>query len=73
MYYRKSYPYRYLLSVIMTKAEKKLAIRWINLLIGLWQLYYYVNSGGILLLVISILNIGVWAMMRGKSSYFLST
>ena len=41
-------------------------IIWINLLIGIWNLYYYVNNDTIFSLIIGTLNIGVWVFNRNK-------
>ena len=49
---------------IITKADKLLAIRWLNLLVGIWQLYYYVGGAGLFTGVIACLNIGVWVFTR---------
>ncbi len=39
-------------------------IIWINLIIGVWNLYYYVNNDTIYSLIIGSLNIGVWVFFR---------
>jgi hypothetical protein len=40
------------------------AIRWINLMVGIGNIYFFQLGGGYSLLGIGILNIGVWAMTR---------
>ena len=42
----------------------KLIIVWINLFIGLYNIYSYVNSDWLFNLIIGILNIGVWVFNR---------
>ena len=39
-------------------------IRWINFIVGLMNLFLFVNGGGIHLLGIGALNIGVWVFTR---------
>ena len=49
--------------------EKKTMIKyilWINLALGLQNLYFYVNSGSLLNFAIGALNIGVWVFFRGR-------
>ena len=41
------------------------AARWLNLLVGLMNIYLYSLGGGYHLLGIGMLNIGVWAFTRG--------
>ena len=41
------------------------AARWLNLLVGLMNIYLYSLGGGYHLLGIAMLNIGVWAFTRG--------
>ena len=41
-------------------------ILWINLAVGIQNLYYYVNNDSIFNLIIGALNIGVWVFYRGK-------
>ena len=41
------------------------AARWLNLLVGLMNIYLYSLGGGYHLLGIAVLNIGVWAFTRG--------
>ena len=40
------------------------AIRWINLMVGMLNIYLFKIGGGYSLLGIGALNIGVWAMTR---------
>jgi len=37
---------------------------WFNLLIGMYNLYFYVSDDRIFNLVIGILNVGVWVFNR---------
>jgi len=39
-------------------------VRWINLLLGVINIYYYILGSGPLVLSIGVLNIGVWALTR---------
>jgi len=39
-------------------------IRWINLLVGILNIYFFYSGGGYALLGIGVINIGVWAMTR---------
>ena len=41
-------------------------IIWVNLIVGIWNLYYYVNNDTIYSLIIGALNIGVWVFNRNK-------
>ena len=52
----------------MTQEKKKFLkyIIWINLALGLQNLYFYVNNDSIFNLIIGALNIGVWVFFRGK-------
>ena len=50
--------------------EKKTMIKyilWINLALGLQNLYFYVNNDSLFNLVIGALNIGVWVFFRSKA------
>ena len=50
-------------------AKKKTYLKyiiWINLALGLQNLYFYVNNDSIFNLIIGALNIGVWVFYRGK-------
>ena len=55
-----------LLGEKMKKDETFQFIRWINLVLGAWNLYHYVVSGNTIVLSIGILNIGVWTLTRKK-------
>ena len=49
--------------------EKKTMIKyilWINLALGLQNLYFYVNNDSLFNFVIGALNIGVWVFFRGR-------
>jgi hypothetical protein len=46
-----------------SREELKIII-WINLLIGLYNLYLYVNGGWLFNFIIGSLNIGVWVFFR---------
>lgn len=39
-------------------------VRWINLIIGLLNMYLFISGGGYHLLGIGALNIGVWVFTR---------
>ena len=41
-------------------------IIWVNLFLGILNLYYYVNNDKIYSLIIGALNIGVWVFNRNK-------
>ena len=41
------------------------AARWLNLMVGIMNIYLYTLGGGYHLLGIAMLNIGVWAFTRG--------
>ena len=41
-------------------------IIWVNLFVGILNLYYYVNNDTIYSLIIGTLNIGVWVFNRNK-------
>ena len=53
-----------LLGEKMKKDETFQLIRWINLFLGIWNMYYYMVSGNPIVLSIGVLNIGVWALTR---------
>jgi len=42
------------------------SIIWINLFVGIGNLYYYVNNDTMYSLIIGALNIGVWVFNRNK-------
>ena len=53
----------------MTK-EKKIFLKyiiWINLALGLQNLYFYVNNDSLFNFAIGALNIGVWVFYRNKT------
>ncbi len=50
---------------IMKKKYMRWVI-WVNLFIGICNLYYYVNNDTIYSLMIGTLNIGVWVFNRNK-------
>jgi hypothetical protein len=39
-------------------------IRWINFLVGLFNLYYFSTGGGYHLFGIGVLNVAVWVLTR---------
>ena len=41
-------------------------VRWLNLAVGVLNIYYYVLGAGWPLMGIACLNVGVWAMTRQK-------
>ena len=41
------------------------AARWLNLMVGIMNIYLYSLGGGYHLLGIAMLNVGVWAFTRG--------
>ena len=50
--------------------EKKTMIKyilWINLALGLQNLYFYVNNDSLFNFAIGALNIGVWVFYRSKA------
>ena len=50
--------------------EKKTKIKyilWINLALGLQNLYFYVNNDSLFNFAIGALNIGVWVFYRSKA------
>ena len=50
--------------------EKKTMIKyilWINLALGLQNLYFYVNNDSLFNFAIGALNIGVWVFFRSKT------
>ena len=53
----------------MSKQEKKKrleAIIWINLIIGIYNLFIFINMDSYFHLVLGSLNIGVWSFNRNK-------
>ena len=53
-----------LLGEKMKKDEMFQFIRWINLFLGILNIYYYMVGSGPIVLSIGVLNIGVWALTR---------
>ena len=53
----------------MTQEKKKIIkyMIWINLVVGLQNLYFYVNNDSLFNLAIGALNIGVWVFYRSKT------
>ena len=49
---------------IDTTDETFQMVRWLNLVVGLLNFYYFSLGAGWLLMGIGILNIGVWVMTR---------
>ena len=49
---------------ITNKQERFQVVRWINLGVGLLQLYYWWFGAAWYVLLIGVLNIGVWALTR---------
>ena len=52
----------------MTQEKKTMLkyIIWVNLALGLYNLYFYVNNDSLFNFVIGALNIGVWVFFRGR-------
>ena len=48
----------------MKRDEWFQCVRWINLAIGLYNIYYYVGYGSWPMLCLGALNIGVWVFTR---------
>ena len=53
----------------MTQEKKTILkyIIWVNLVLGLYNLYFYVNNDSLFNFVIGALNIGVWVFYRSKT------
>ena len=53
----------------MTQEKKTMLkyIIWVNLALGLYNLYFYVNNDSLFNLAIGALNIGVWVFYRGQT------
>ena len=53
----------------MTQEKKTMLnyIIWVNLALGLYNLYFYVNNDSLFNFVIGALNIGVWVFFRGRT------
>ena len=50
----------------MKKDETFQFIRWINLMLGFINIYYYMVGAGYFLLSIAMLNIGAWVFTRSN-------
>ena len=52
----------------MTQEKKTILkyIIWVNLALGFYNLYFYVNNDSLFNFVIGALNIGVWVFFRGR-------
>ena len=48
----------------MKRDEWFQCVRWINLAVGLYNLYYYVGSGSWQMLCLGALNIAAWVFTR---------
>ena len=53
-----------LLGEKMKKDETFQFIRWINLILGIMNIYYYILGAGPIILSIAVLNIGAWVFTR---------
>tara|TARA_R100000008_G_C3543741_1_gene146319 strand:- start:716 stop:928 length:213 start_codon:yes stop_codon:yes gene_type:complete len=53
-----------LLGEKMKKDETFQFIRWINLILGIMNIYYYMLGAGPIILSIAVLNIGAWVFTR---------
>ena len=53
-----------LLGEKMKKDETFQFIRWINLILGIINIYYYMLGAGPIILSIAVLNIGAWVFTR---------
>ena len=53
----------------MTQEKKTMLkyIIWVNLALGLYNLYFYVNNDSLFNFAIGALNIGVWVFYRSKT------
>ena len=53
----------------MTKEKKQYLkyILWINLALGLQNIYFYVNNDSLFNLIVGSLNIGVWVFYREQA------
>ena len=53
----------------MTQEKKTILkyIIWVNLALGLYNLYFYVNNDSLFNFAIGALNIGVWVFYRSKT------
>ena len=55
------------LEMTQEKKTKMKYILWINLVLGLQNLYFYVNNDSLFNFAIGALNIGVWVFYRSKA------
>ena len=55
-----------LLGKKMKNDETFQSIRWLNLGLGLVNIYYYIMGAGPVILSIAMLNIGAWVFTRNK-------
>ena len=55
------------MNAITTKEERFQAARWFNLIVGILELNYWVNYGSVVVLMLALLNVGVWAFTRKNS------
>ena len=53
-----------LLGEKMKKDETFQFVRWINLILGIWNIYRFTFSGNVFVLSVGVLNIGVWTLTR---------
>ena len=51
---------------ITSKQERFQVVRWLNLGVGLLQLYYWVSGASAFVAIIAAVNIGVWTFTRHK-------
>ena len=49
---------------IMSRREGFQVVRWVNLMVGLWQLHFWWFGAPWYVLGIGVLNIGVWSLTR---------
>ena len=55
-----------LLGKKMKKDETFQFVRWLNLALGIMNIYYFIMGAGPIVLSIAILNIGVWSFTRNS-------
>jgi len=59
--------YTWVMEIVMTKREKREMlpyVLWLNLILGLQNLYFYVNNDSLFNLLVGAVNIGVWVFYR---------
>ena len=49
----------------MKKDEMFQATRWLNLIVGIFNIYLFTIGGGYPLLGLGMMNVGVWTFTRG--------